>query len=440
MVKISCDPPTDALVAIAGMHYRPPRPVSAVSPSAPMLQIRQTRCGLVPAANLTRGLALMLLVLALTTPGCRLTRGSSELTPLTDDLADRLQRHVRGVLRRAEGKDASAEDEVAKTSSADAVATAAAAETVFGPSPAIQGAGYSRRPIADKTADEPAAKDDSFPARLALPMVGRVPDMARRLIPTLPLWPSGEQPDESAEMTADTALAALRETARVEIEKLSPGDTPAQRQRFIRKHVILRLLAAIDEQPQDALVPIPGLANADQEFWQNIFWAQANYFETESMPEPDARATGTIDRLDAAIRSLQPRARLVLKHLALCRQIHSFGDYEAFEENEYSPGQEVLLYTEIENFTSQPTSDGRQRTLLKSMITIQKDEPSGEVIQQIRVGATEDLCRSTRRDYFHNYEFKIPRSLPLGRYVLTLHVTDLLGNKTASESLKLTVR
>ncbi len=275
-------------------------------------------------------------------------------------------------------------------------------------------------------------------------MVGRVPDMARRLIPTMPLWPSGEgsgkRSDESTEAAADSALETLRDAARTEISKLSPGDTPAQRQRFIRKHVYLRLLAAIDEQPQEALVPVPGLDTAEQEFWQNIFWAQTNYFETESMPESDERATETIHRLDAAIRSLQPRARLALKHLALCRQIHSFGDYNAFEKNEYSPGQEVLLYTEIENFTSQPTPDGRQRTLLKSMITIQKDEPPGEVVQQIRVGATEDLCRSTRRDYFHNYEFKIPRTLPLGRYVLTLHVTDLLGNKTASESLKLTVR
>ena len=77
---------------------------------------------------------------------------------------------------------------------------------------------------------------------------------------------------------------------------------------------------------------------------------------------------------------------------------------------------------------------------MKSTITIQQDSPDGKIMKLIHVAPTEDLCRSTRRDYFQNYDFAIPRTLPLGRYSLTLTITDLLSQKTASESLRLTVR
>ena len=158
------------------------------------------------------------------------------------------------------------------------------------------------------------------------------------------------------------------------------------------------------------------------------------------MPEPGQRATATIEQLDAAIRNLQPRADLKLRHLALCRRIQTFGDYEPFEKNAFSPGQDVLLYAEVENFTSRPTGDGRLETLLRSMITIREGSSDGKIVHEILVGVTPDICRTSRRDYFHNYEFKFPRTLPLGRYVLRLTVTDLHGNKKASESLRFLLR
>ena len=78
------------------------------------------------------------------------------------------------------------------------------------------------------------------------------------------------------------------------------------------------------------------------------------------------------------------------------------------------------------------------------MITIREatpgDQGDGKIVHQIPIGATPDICRTTRRDYFHNYKFKFPRTLPLGRYMLRLTLTDLHGNKQAGESLRFVLR
>lgn len=389
---------------------------------------------------------LSLLVLGFAGPGCRLTNVQSELTPLTDNLAERLRGQVNSVLNRTGEEETEANRNATSEGWMPIDKTVAAVERsgkqdTDNDSLLIEGAGFSRTPLVAE--DHDSANDDrspGIPGRLALPMVGNVPDMARRLIPPLSLWPAGNPPDEATESQADAALSQLIDTAHARVNELGPGTTPEQNRRYVKNQVYLRLLSLIGERPEDALVPIPGIDNAEKEFLQTLLWAQVNYFDVTGMPEPGQRATATIEQLDAAIRNLQPRADLKLRHLALCRRIQTFGDYEPFEKNAFSPGQDVLLYAEVENFTSRPTGNGRLETLLRSMITIREGSSDGKIVHEIPVGVTPDICRTSRRDYFHNYEFKFPRTLPLGRYVLRLTVTDLHGNKKASESLRFLLR
>ena len=394
----------------------------------------------------------LLVALALTSTGCRLTKVQSGLTPLTDDLAERLRSQVSGVLNRTDETD-QAKTLAGEESAAANIVTRNGADDqpTINTKTVIQGAGFSRGPL-----DTIDTLPSPPPGRLTLPNLGNVPDMARRLMVPLPplpqlpqlppLWNVAGAEEQSPESQADSALSQLIDSAHNHVNELGPGTTPEQNQQYIRNQVYLRLLSLIGKRPEDALEPIPGIDNSEKQFLQKLLWAQVNYFDLTGTPEPGKRASATIEQLDAAIRSLQSRAQLKLKHLALCRQIQTFGDYEPFEKNTFSPGQSALLYVEIQNFTSRPTGDGRLETLLKSMITIREappngqTEPAGQIVHEIPVGVTPDICRTTRRDYFHNYEFKVPRTLPLGRYVLRLTVTDLHGNKKASESLRFVLR
>jgi hypothetical protein len=63
----------------------------------------------------------------------------------------------------------------------------------------------------------------------------------------------------------------------------------------------------------------------------------------------------------------------------------------------------------------------------------------GKVQWEQSLGETEDQCRSRRRDNYVNYRVTLPSTLPAGDYRLRLIQTDLVGKRTASSELSLTI-
>lgn len=226
----------------------------------------------------------------------------------------------------------------------------------------------------------------------------------------------------------------------VETAAMIPGDNDASRQLYLRKHVQLRLLHLIAGQIDRALQPIPGIDSADQEFWQQMLWGMANYFDAQGMPDSSERATQTITQLRAAAARLQEKARLELRNVAFCHKISGFGNYQRFKRDEFTPGQPVLLYAEVADFKSEPTPDGQFRTLMKSTLEVFEGGPTGRLVESLPLSPSEDRCRNQRRDYYHSYEFTIPQSCNPGPHTLRLRVEDQLGKKTAITTLNFTVQ
>ncbi|HUG90801.1 MAG TPA: hypothetical protein VML55_08215 [Planctomycetaceae bacterium] len=219
-----------------------------------------------------------------------------------------------------------------------------------------------------------------------------------------------------------------------------PGD-PATED-YVEAHVYLRLLYLIAGRQEQALAHLPEVDPAVQQFWQQLLWSMANYFDVENMPDPAERASQTLAQLHAAATHLHEQAQLRLANVAFCTKITSFGNYDRFNPYEFSPGQPVLLYAEVENFRSEPTTDQQGqnafRTILQSRVEILS--PSGDLRFQMEFPPTEDLCRAHRRDYFHSYEFTIPPRIPYGHHVLVLSVEDRLSHKLATYRLNFTVK
>lgn len=235
-------------------------------------------------------------------------------------------------------------------------------------------------------------------------------------------------------------LHRLISIAEAEAAQMSIGTTEEEKQQYLQKQAYLRMLYLMGGQQERALEAIPGLDAADQEFWQQMFWAVANYFDYEAMPYADDRATQTVAQLRSAVHRLQENAKLELSNVVFCHKIASFGNYERFDRDEFSPGQPVLVYAEADNFKSEPTADGQFRTILRSTIEIYKAGSNGDLVERYSFPATEDLCRNHRRDYFHSYEFSIPQRISLGPHVLKLTVEDQLSQKVATYSLNFTVK
>ena len=220
--------------------------------------------------------------------------------------------------------------------------------------------------------------------------------------------------------------------------QLAVEPSESEKRHYVESHVYLRMLYLMAGREEHALTAIPGIGAADQEFWQQTLWAVANYLDADGIPESGDRAAQTIAQLRTAILRLQENARLELRNVTFCHKIASFGTYERFDRDEFTPGQPVLVYAEVANFKSEPAADGQFRTLLKSTIEIYT--PGGELVERMAFPATEDLCRNYRRDYFHSYEFTIPQRIALGPHVMKLIVEDQLSRKTAENTLNFAVR
>lgn len=233
-------------------------------------------------------------------------------------------------------------------------------------------------------------------------------------------------------------LESLISQLESEVAQLKPGNSETEQTDYIQRHVHLRMLYLMAQHPERALTAIPGIDSADQEFWQQTLWGMTNYFDAEHLPAAKDRAGQAVAQLAAATQRLRERADLEIRNLAFCREIAYYGNFVRFPRDEFRPGDDLLLYAEIDNFKSELTVDGQYRTLLRSTVEILS--PSGEVRWHKEFPATEDLCVNYRRDYFHNYQFAIPDQIPLGPHTLKLTVFDELSNKVVSQSINFIVR
>ncbi len=233
-------------------------------------------------------------------------------------------------------------------------------------------------------------------------------------------------------------LQKIVSVAASEAGQTSVGTSDAEKLAYIQKQVNLRMLYLLSGQPARSLEPIAGLEPADQEFWQQVFWGMSSYFDRTTITDPRDRATQTIAQLRAAVHKLQEKSKLELRNVSFCNKIENYGRFERFKRDEFTAGQPVLLYAEVENFKSESTADGPYRAILKS--TIEIFDSAGKLVQTMPFAPNEDLCASPRRDYYNSYEFAIPQQISLGPHTLKLTVEDQLSQKIASYTVNFTVK
>ncbi len=264
------------------------------------------------------------------------------------------------------------------------------------------------------------------------------PPLAAPPVTPAPIEPS-VRPDPKADYWQDelTKLISLMEA---EASRPPLDDSPAERQAHIQRQVYLRMLYLMAAEPEKAQLPISDAEVVDQEFWTSMFWGMSNYFDDEQTGDPGTRAAQTIAQLNAAARQLQSVADLELRSVGFCHKIDGWGLYERFDHDEFEPGQAVLLYGELRNFSTESTPAGMYRTLVSSTIEIVKTGQEDAVLERNDLGDTEDLCRGLRSDFYNSYRIDIPAHLTPGSYQLRLTVEDKLSGRFATQTLGFTVR
>jgi hypothetical protein len=185
----------------------------------------------------------------------------------------------------------------------------------------------------------------------------------------------------------------------------------------------------------DALKPIPSASPSIQDFWAKEIFGLAAWLDSERTEDPARRAAQAKAHLSEAIARLGEFAPLLVRNLALVTSIQSYGNYKKFPEYKFAPGQEVLLYAEVENFSSKPTPKGYETSL---RFGYQIFDSRGQRVAEHEFTAKE-YCLNMRRDFFIGYDFHIPTRIYDGQHTLQLTVEDLQSQKIGQSSIEFTV-
>jgi len=200
----------------------------------------------------------------------------------------------------------------------------------------------------------------------------------------------------------------------------------------VQQHMRLRLLRLLAGQESAAVSPIPGASSTQQNYWSKQLFALSTYLDNEQQPDVKRRAAGSLIHLDSARASLAELATLHVRNLTFVDSVDGFGVYQEHEEAKFRPGEQVTLYTEVENFRSQSTKEGFHTQLSTSYEVLDKN---GTRVDGAQFPDVEDRCKKQRRDFHMQYGVALPTQIYAGHYQLKLTITDQLSHKIGQTSV-----
>lgn len=211
----------------------------------------------------------------------------------------------------------------------------------------------------------------------------------------------------------------------------------SEAQRTQPQEIRLRLLQLALSNRDAAVQPISGLSPALQEFWSETLFSLALLSDNELNSDPQLRLTEARRHLQTGLRRLSEECPLEVTGLAFVTAVQSWGVYDAFEKYEFTPGQKVLLYAEVENLSAESTPKG-YRTAWRSSYQIL--DSTGKEVARYEYAPNEEYCRRPRRDFFIGCELSLPAEAAAGRYTLRLTVVDLIRNRVGQGTIEFSLR
>jgi len=211
----------------------------------------------------------------------------------------------------------------------------------------------------------------------------------------------------------------------------APGSTDE-----VNEHMRLRLLQLLAGDEEGALAPIPGATAVQQDYWNKQLFAVSTFLDADRQPNDKQRAAGALLHLDQARAKLSELATLQIRKLAFVDSVDGYGAYEVHEATTFRPGEQVTLYAEIENFSSQSTKQGYRTVLGTSYEVV---DENGKRIDNAQFPEVEDVCQNPRRDFHMQYTVTLPTRLPADTYELRLIITDAQSQKIGQASLPIEI-
>ncbi len=198
----------------------------------------------------------------------------------------------------------------------------------------------------------------------------------------------------------------------------------------------LRMLYLLAGHRDEAMRPLPAAPQAAQDYWSSQIYGLSTWMDTEKTPDMGRRAAATKRILDEALTQLGESAPLTLRNLTFCTDVYHFGSFAAVKSAEFSAGQKVLLYAEVDNLHTESSAKG-YRWAVK--IDGQIFDGHGNRLADCGSSTAEETYKTPRHDFFVSKLYYLPRLVP-GRYTLQLTIEDTLGHKVGQSSIDFTIK
>jgi hypothetical protein len=238
--------------------------------------------------------------------------------------------------------------------------------------------------------------------------------------------------DNTVPWNEKLAETILNVQARIAVE-----DEPETRNGL---EVNLRLLEVLQRQMADVDEHKDSLSDQERQYWQHQLDAIALMLDSNDGLAADGdsdlarhqTAINTLEHLRKAVERLESIANLQINNGAFCTEVSGFGQFKPFSSTMFQPDQRMLVYCEVENYTSMQREINLQtevHTRLRGSYVIYDQQ--GRAVQQSEYPNVEDIARKRRRDFYMYFPIQLENLKP-GQYKLQLMVEDLNGRKTAS--------
>lgn len=213
------------------------------------------------------------------------------------------------------------------------------------------------------------------------------------------------------------------------------GESDADR---ASRMIKLRHLMVLSGDPDGAVEQVDGMTEAEQEYLRHQLLGLWTMIDPQGHPVASRRFSTAISQIrEAAKFAAAATDSLEVRSLAFCTEIESYGQIKPFKNNRFEPGQQVILYCEIENFTANETEEGFETHLQGSYDLFNENDE--KVVSQL-LPEDQQVSANYLRDYFIAYQMHLPEQLRKGKYRLQLTMEDVNGKKYGQSSIPVEIK
>jgi hypothetical protein len=208
--------------------------------------------------------------------------------------------------------------------------------------------------------------------------------------------------------------------------------------RDVASHLEYQLLQFLKDEPTPELAALSTLPPEDRELVTTVLDGLTN-FRNALRADSNMLLSRKIKPLMDMSERLRSQADLTIPNIVLCRSVDRFGIYDPIEPARFPVGKEqkVIVYCELANFASILNDKQQWETRLTWDMTLYAEQ--GMSVWSDKTDNVTEDSRSRMHDFFVCKVVSLPKTLPIGRYLLKVSIVDTQSNRVAEATVPLLV-